>query len=295
MNALRALKMACLASALAAAPLASSAAVVSFTTEFSGSGATCANTTCATTSLVQNGSNVDFVLTPNLTGGEFITGLYSNWDPFQFATSHFSFSNDGGTGESAAQSLSAGEDQFKADGDGYFDWVFNFNTSGQPGGFADFDNFKVDEPRAWGMERRIPVGKTITLASGADGSFLAADNQNMSLVNVAADASGSAARNIRFKVVDLGKGRAALKAGNGRFVSAAGESVVLKDLAGKAPGDPESFQWINLMRGDTMLMSLTNHRYLATKPNNPGPVTVSATGPRPDRKDGACFKWKEAK
>jgi hypothetical protein len=32
-------------------------------------------------------------------------------------------------------------------------------------------------------------------------------------------------------------------------------------------------------------------KYLATKPNEPGPVTVSATGPRPDRKDGACFKW----
>jgi hypothetical protein len=46
------------------------------------------------------------------------------------------------------------------------------------------------------------------------------------------------------------------------------------------------------LAGTTVLMSLTNHRYLATKPNNPGPVTVSATGPRPDRKDGACFKWK---
>jgi hypothetical protein len=39
-----------------------------------------------------------------------------------------------------------------------------------------------------------------------------------------------------------------------------------------------------------MLMSLTNHRYLATKPNNPASVMVSATGPCPDRKDGACFK-----
>jgi hypothetical protein len=66
----------------------------------------------------------------------------------------------------------------------------------------------------------------------------------------------------------------------------------LKDLAGKPPGDAESFQWINLMRGDTMLMSPVNHRYLATKPNNPGLVTVSAVGPRPDRKDGACFKWR---
>ena len=65
----------------------------------------------------------------------------------------------------------------------------------------------------------------------------------------------------------------------------------MKDLAGKAPSDAESFQWINLMCGDTMLMSLANHRYVATKPNEPGPVTVSAAGPSPARKDGACFKW----
>jgi hypothetical protein len=84
----------------------------------------------------------------------------------------------------------------------------------------------------------------------------------------------------------------ALRAANGRFVSAAEDRVLLKDLAGKAPGDAESFQWVNLMRGDTMLMSLTNHRYLATQPNEPGPVTVTAIGPRPARKGGAEFKWK---
>jgi len=49
--------------------------------------------------------------------------------------------------------------------------LFNFNLSGQPGGYADFDNFTVDEPRARGIEREIPLGKTITLTSGADGSF----------------------------------------------------------------------------------------------------------------------------
>jgi len=170
--------------------------------------------------------------------------------------------------------------------------LFNYNTGGKAGGYADFDNFTVDEPRARGIERMIPVGKTITLTSGADGSFLAADMQNMSLVNVAADATGATVQNVKFQVVDLGKGRVALKAANGRFVSATDDSVALKDIAGKAPGDAESFQWVNLMRGDTMLMSLTNHRYLATKPNSPGPVTISAVGPRPDHKGGACFKWK---
>jgi beta-xylosidase len=166
--------------------------------------------------------------------------------------------------------------------------LFNYNTNGKPGGYADFDNFTVDEPRARGIERMIPGGKTIMLTSCADGTWLAADTKNMSLVNVKELGS----ENARFQVVDLGKGRVALKVSNGRFVSAVGEVVSLKDLAGKTPGDAESFQWVNLMRGDTMLMSLTNHRYLATKPNEPGPVTVSSTGPSPDRKNGSCFKWK---
>jgi xylan 1,4-beta-xylosidase len=168
--------------------------------------------------------------------------------------------------------------------------LFNFNTSGQPGGSADFDNYTVEEPRARGIERVIPLGKTITLTSGANGSFLAADTQNNTLVNLAAESA--APQNAKFQVVDLGKGQVALKAANDRFVSAAGEAVVLKDLGGQNPGKEESFQWVNLMRGDTMLMSLTNHRYLATKPNEHGPVTGSAAGPTPARKSGECFKWK---
>ena len=169
--------------------------------------------------------------------------------------------------------------------------LFNYNVTGKPGGYADFDNFKVDEPRAHGIERLIPASRMITLTSSADGTVLAVDTTNLLVMNIAANDPRTVARNIQFQVVDLGRGRVALKAANGRFISVADDRVTLKDLAGKSPGDSESFQWINLMRGDTMFMSLVNHRYLATQPNEPGPVTVSATGPRPDRKDGACFKW----
>ena len=66
---------------------------------------------------------------------------------------------------------------------------------------------------------KFRMGKTITLTSGADGSFLVADTQNNTLVNVAADVAG-APQNAKFQVVDLGLGRVAFKAGNGRFVSA---------------------------------------------------------------------------
>jgi beta-xylosidase len=168
--------------------------------------------------------------------------------------------------------------------------LFNYNTTGKPGGYADFDNFKVHEPRASGVERMVPYGRIITLTSIADGTLLAVDTQSMSLVNVPASSTNATGQGIRFKVLDWGMGRVALKTANGQFVSAAEDGVVVKEIA-KAGGNAETFLWVNLMRGDTMLMSLVTHRYLATKPNSPGPVTVSATGPRPDRKDGACFKW----
>jgi hypothetical protein len=173
--------------------------------------------------------------------------------------------------------------------------LFHYNTSAQPGGYVDFDNYTVDEPRARGIEREIPMGKTIVLTSGADGSFLTADMQNNALVNIAANAGDAVPQNAKFQVVDLGVGRVALKATNGKVVSAGTSGVVLKDLAGARCGAAESFQWVNLMRGDTMLMSLTNHQYLATKPNSPGPVMVNALGPTAARKSGAEFKWKVVK
>ena len=170
--------------------------------------------------------------------------------------------------------------------------LFHYNASGQPGGYVDFDNYVVQEPRARGIEREIPLGKTIVLTSGADGSFLAADASGAALVNVAAEASGAVPAAAKFQVVDVGLGRVALKAGNGKFVAVDNEQTVLKSLGSAKPGIAESFQWVNLLRGDTMLMALTNHRYLATIPNTPGPVTATALGASPARRSGAEFKWK---
>ena len=136
------------------------------------------------------------------------------------------------------------------------------------------------------------MGKTITLRSGEDGSFLAQSGD--AITNISAD-SNPLPSNLKFQVIDVGLGRVALKTGNGKFLSANKENIILKDigeLENAKPGEAETFQWVNLMRGDTMLMSLTNHRYLATKPNAPGPVTVTSLGATAARKSGAEFKWK---
>ncbi len=181
--------------------------------------------------------------------------------------------------------------------------LFSFNTSGQPGGYADFDNYTVEEPRARGIEREIPVGKTIILTSSADGSVLfdftglssntSSDLNRLSpLINARAAAADANAAKVKFQVVDLGLGRVALKSSFGLFVSVNGDEVGFKDRGNAQPGLAESFQWVNLMRGDTMLMSLANHRYLTTQPNTPGPVTATALGASAARKSGAEFKWK---
>src|SRR5262245_40950446 len=120
---MRRLKILMAGLALAASALPAHATLVSFSNEFSGSGYTCANVTCATLSIDQVGSNVSFVLTANLASGEFITGLYGNRDPF-FGSS-IGIGTIGGTYTGGFTFVNA-VDGFKADGDGFFDWTFAF-------------------------------------------------------------------------------------------------------------------------------------------------------------------------
>lgn len=128
------------------------------------------------------------------------------------------------------------------------------------------------------------------MTSGADGNVLAASDG----VLRAAPGDDDAARGVNslWDVVDRGLGRIALKNADGRYVSVAGAGdagqVTLKE---GEPGDAETFQWIDLQRGDLMLMSLATDRYLCAEPNQSGPVAANRSGPRPDRKAGGCFRW----
>ena len=97
-----------------------------------------------------------------------------------------------------------------------------------------------------------------------------------------------------YYLVDRGRGRIALESRDGRYVSVQGTGnageVTLRP--GK-PGDGETFQWVDLQRGETLLLSLATHRYLAA-PSAGGAVSADHPGPEPGRKDGSCFQWKPA-
>jgi hypothetical protein len=170
--------------------------------------------------------------------------------------------------------------------------LFNYNTLGKEGGYADFDSFVVDEPRPRGLTKPIPYGRIITLTSLADSTVLV--NWKGFLRPVPAKGKLVQGNNGKFRVVDRGNGRIALQS------LADGGWVTVKGAAGMAEvrieqtekGEASLFQWQDMLRDDLMLMSLATHRYLFADPHAQSLCSADARGTRPDRKDGACFVWK---
>lgn len=169
--------------------------------------------------------------------------------------------------------------------------LFNFNTAGKEGGFADFNSFEVIEPRCKALTRPIPYGKVIKLKSLADGSLLVNWRNHVRPVDEKSPfTEGDAAY---FRVLDRGKGRIALQS-----VKTNG-FVTVKGLGGMAEvrieaedqGEASTFQWQDMLKDDLMLMSLYNHRFLFVDPFAGSLCSADARGAQPDRKGGACFSW----
>lgn len=164
--------------------------------------------------------------------------------------------------------------------------LFHFNTSGSPGGYADFDEFVVSEPRPRGLTMPIPCGSWITLKDLASGNILSViRGQVLSVAQTQGESP--------FLVIDRGRGRIALRTASGAYVSVAGSGKAGEVLGVKSaePGDAETFQWVDLQRGETLLLSLATHRYIVA-PREQGPIAADHPGPAPDRRDGSCFEWR---
>ena len=170
--------------------------------------------------------------------------------------------------------------------------LFHYNTSGQPGGYVDFDNYMVDEPRARGIEREIPIGKTIVLTSGADGSFLAADLESSTLVNISRPATTSRPmRSSKSSTSAWGvwrsrrqwQGRLGRKPRERR---PQGPWRCRAERRGDLPVDQSDAR-----RHDAHVADESSLSRDQAQPS--GPVTATATGPTRLAR-AALFKWKEA-
>ncbi len=204
---------------------------------------------------------------------------------FDTEKARFSYSVDGQTFRTLGQEFTTVFQLTTFQGIRYS--LFHYNSGDGPGGYVDFDGFEVQEPRPRGLTKPIPVGSQIVLTASHSDVALAARNGTLQSASGAGGATP-------FRVLDAGSGRVALQAPDGRFVSVTwAGSAGHVPLRPGPPGKAETFQWVDLGRGDVLLLSLYTNRYVRV-PLIPGPAAADHPGPAPDRRDGSCFRWRLA-
>ena len=165
--------------------------------------------------------------------------------------------------------------------------LFAFNIKGKNGGYAEFDNFTVEEPMA-DRSKNIPYGKTIRIINKATGRPAIALKHGMLYDTHAGDKSELT----QFRVIGS-NGTVSLQCADGRYVKVYGDGL---------PGDvrftndlmeAERFLWQDFLDHDFMLLSLKNHRYIGKSPTTGSPYSMDFAGPDPARRNGAVLHWEE--
>ena len=168
--------------------------------------------------------------------------------------------------------------------------LFAFNKNGKNGGYAEFDNFTVDEPNA-DRSQNIPYGKTFRIINLATGKPMCALPHGLMYDTEAKNQSSDT----RFRLIDKGQGKVSLQCEDGRYVWVSGlglpGDVRLTNDASKA----EVFMWQDFLNHEFMLMSLRTNLYVGKSPTTGSPYSMDYKGSDPARRNGAVFKWEEVK
>jgi hypothetical protein len=182
--------------------------------------------------------------------------------------------------------------------------LFAYNIKGKKGGFAEFDNFTVEEPCA-DRSQNIPYGKTIRIINKATGRPAIALKHGMLHDTHAGDKSELT----NFKVIDRGQGRVALQCADGRYLKVYGDGLPgdVRFYTSDAPFaggatilsaddvDRTTFLWQDYLDHDFMLLSLKNHKYLGKSPTTGSPYSWDFAGPDPARRNGSVLMWEEVR
>ena len=179
--------------------------------------------------------------------------------------------------------------------------LFAYNIKGKQGGYAEFDNFTVDEPCA-DRSQNIPYGKTIRIINKATGRPAIALKHGMLHDTHAGDNSELT----KFKVIDRGQGKVALQCADGRYVKVYGDGlpgdvrftnslVPVDQLPTTDDVNSTEFLWQDFLDHDFMLLSLKSHKYMGKNPTTGSSYSWDFTGPDPARRNGAVLMWEEVK
>ena len=165
--------------------------------------------------------------------------------------------------------------------------LFAFNVKGQNGGYAEFDNFTVDEPMA-DRSQNIPYGKTIRIINKATNRPAVALKHGLLYDTHAGDKSNLT----QFKVLGS-QGRVILQCADGRYVKVYGDGLPGDVRFTTDLNEAEEFLWQDYLDHDFMLLSLKNHRYLGKSSTTGSPYSMDFAGPDPARRNGAVLHWEE--
>lgn len=166
--------------------------------------------------------------------------------------------------------------------------LFAYNLKGKNGGYAEFDNFIVVEPKA-NRSENIPYGKTFRIINKATKRPAIALKHGMLYDTHFGDKS----EQTLFRIIDRGRGLVSLQCADGRFVKVYGDGLPGDVRFTSNAVDAEVFLWQDYLDHDFMLLSLTNHKYLGKSPATGSPYSMDFPGADPARRNGAVFHWEE--
>ncbi len=178
--------------------------------------------------------------------------------------------------------------------------LFAFNTKGKQGGYAEFDNFTVEEPCA-DRSKNIPYGKTLAKPDAADRWFRIINKANGR--PAVCDPHGllydtrPADRSERtlFRIIDRGQGKVSLQCKDGRYLKVYGQGLPGDVRFTNDEREAEVFLWQDYLDHDFMLFSLRNHRYIGKSPTTGSPYSMDFPGADPARRNGAVLQWEGVK
>ena len=164
--------------------------------------------------------------------------------------------------------------------------LFAFNKNGHNGGYAEFDNFTVEEPQA-DRSGNIPLGKTVRIVNLATGKPMIALPHGPVYDTEVSDKSPQT----RFRVIDKGQGQVILQCEDGRYVFCSGYGIAGDVRLTTDESKAEVFMWQDYLNHEFMLMSMHTHRYIGKSPTTGSPYSMDFTGADPARRNGAVLRW----
>ena len=164
--------------------------------------------------------------------------------------------------------------------------LFAFNKNGKNGGYAEFDNFTVEEPMA-DRSQNIPYNETFRIINLATGKPAIALEHGLLYDTDKADKS----KLTRFRIIDKGQGKVILQCEDGRYVFCAGYGIAGDVRLTTDESKAEVFLWQDYLNHEFMLMSMRTHKYIGKSPTTGSPYSMDFPGADPARRNGAVFRW----